>query len=538
LTEVAIPTLIVSLGLSVGVPQEDVVSLLVHLGATKEVSSFELVLQNWNSKYSQNGTYPIVIGNTGGVGICRVPNDPAVVPVISLKVENVEYDSSPTESYVHVSGRCWGEKLFRQLVTKNYLNVKGEAIVKDLLDNFVGLSYTRSGVELIEDTDTTYLDLEYSDTQVWDILTYIAGSADKSGVIGFDFRVAPDGKFEFFPIGSKTSSVSLTDTIESSKYSKDITSVRNKITIYGAADKSVPLDKDAWTEILSPTEGVWSALGSGVSVTQDSTVKAIGNSSIKCSIVNGAYGAIIFTFNSGYEVDADLYPKLSLFTLFQTVLSGKGAVALLDVNNKQMVQSCSFGGNATQWGNTLLDVGVKNAGSWVPGVGQSGFDWTQIKKVQISCLVTDGTTNGSGDFWVDGLFFGGRRYSALVEDSSSEATFGLREYSDTDDTLGSDNECALRAQALIAHYSTPAENLTVVSTVLDYGTSPLLAADKVHAVLPNENVDADFRTDYVEYSVDANVQTLSVTLALGRAKPLLADYMYALRSKVKQVAKR
>ncbi|MCS7115138.1 MAG: hypothetical protein N0A00_07075, partial [Candidatus Bathyarchaeota archaeon] len=46
---------------------------------------------------------------------------------------------------------------------------------------------------------------------VWDIIRYIAETADKNGVIGFDFRVAPDGKFEFFPRNSKTSPVSLTD---------------------------------------------------------------------------------------------------------------------------------------------------------------------------------------------------------------------------------------------------------------------------------------------------------------------------------------
>lgn len=152
--------------------------------------------------------------------------------------------------------------------------------------------------------------------------------------------------------------------------------------------------------------------------------------------------------------------------------------------------------------------------------------------------MTDGSSSGSGDFWVDGLFFGGRRYSAVVADSSSQVTYGLREYSETDDTLGSDNECTLRGQALISHYSTSAESLLVHSSVLDFGVSPLLAADKVHVVLPNENVDVDFRVDFVEYVVDAGSQSLTVTLALGREKPLLADYMYALRKQVKQVAKR
>jgi len=41
--------------------------------------------------------------------------------------------------------------------------------------------------------------------------------------------------------------VSLSEKIEESEYTKDSLRVRNKITIYGAADKSIPLDKDSWT---------------------------------------------------------------------------------------------------------------------------------------------------------------------------------------------------------------------------------------------------------------------------------------------------
>jgi hypothetical protein len=88
-------------------------------------------------------------------------------------------------------------------VTKTYENKKGEEIVKDLLDYYVGLSHVRDGTELVEATDTTYTKLEYENTPVFDILKYIAESADKQGVIGFDFRVAPDGKFEFFPKTAK-----------------------------------------------------------------------------------------------------------------------------------------------------------------------------------------------------------------------------------------------------------------------------------------------------------------------------------------------
>jgi hypothetical protein len=83
----------------------------------------------------------------------------------------------------------------------------------------------------------------------------------------------------------------------------------------------------------------------------------------------------------------------------------------------------------------------------------------------------------------------------------------------------------------------PAESLTVSSTVIDFGSSPILAADMVSAELPNENVDADFRVISVEYRVMPSSNELEVVLELGRESTLLADYVYALKSKVSKVNK-
>ena len=52
---VGIPQIALVLG-TVTPPQGDVIDVRVHLGCTKEVSSFELTLQNWNKKYSPGGS--------------------------------------------------------------------------------------------------------------------------------------------------------------------------------------------------------------------------------------------------------------------------------------------------------------------------------------------------------------------------------------------------------------------------------------------------------------------------------------------------
>ena len=141
--------------------------LRLHLGCTKEVGSFEALLQNWNGKYSPNGAYPITVGLDGNIYVGRAATCPVLM---TCRVEAVKYESTPVENYLRVSGRCWGERLFRRVVTKTYENMKGEEIVKDLLDYYVGLSHVRNSVELVEYTDTTYTKLEYSDTPVIDIL--------------------------------------------------------------------------------------------------------------------------------------------------------------------------------------------------------------------------------------------------------------------------------------------------------------------------------------------------------------------------------
>ena len=621
-------------------PQGDVVELKVHLGCTEEVSSFDVCLQNWNAKYSPGGTSPISVGMDGSISVGRGANCPLL---ITCRVESVKYESSSVESYVHVSGRCWGERLFRRVVTKTYENKKGEEIVKDLLDYYVGLSHVRDSAELVEDTDTTYTRLEYENTPVIDILRHIAESADNAGVIGYDFRVAPDAKFEFFPRNSKDSSLNLNERIEQSEYSMDIHRVRNKAVIYGAEDKSTPSDKDAYSDgydnyllsndaevahsdsdyqlvaecIYNPganekihlktvemeakvsfgtgyyiisvqKEGagesavaydiaftntsyqlkqhsvdIWGDLGKDVTIryytkmpggghqvfsknhraqgddfhgdwsevagdlSLDSSKKALGIVSVKCYAVAQYYGSCALDF--GEDINCELFPLLNFWLNRESTFNGSVQITLFDEATKSANHIVTLGPD--QWFQQQLRLGSKNADSWIT---ENGFDWTQVRKVRITCHFT-GT--GTGSFWVDGVFFGGRRYSAAEEDANSQNNYGLRELVEVDEELWSDDECSSRAKASLASLKSPAERLSLRSTVIDFGSSPPLPGDTVHVALPNEGVDADFRVANVEYDVDAKTQTLETTFELGREAPLLADYIFALRSKTDHLSR-
>jgi hypothetical protein len=77
------------------------------------------------------------------------------------------------------------------------------------------------------------------------------------------------------------------------------------------------------------------------------------------------------------------------------------------------------------------------------------------------------------------LFFGGARYSSLQQNTASQAAYGIRELVDVDEELWSDTECLLRARAILASMKDPSEYITLKSTVIDYGNTPLFAADMI-----------------------------------------------------------
>jgi hypothetical protein len=521
---VALPVCAVVFG-SVTPSQTDVLDLRVHLGATDEVSSFDCLLRNFDKKYSSGGTYPIIVGDDGSVSMGRGSNNPLIATVT---VEEIKASSNALgENFLRVLGRCWGERLFRRVVSKTYENQKGEAIVKDLLDYYVGLSHVRDSTELVENTDTTYTKLEYENTPVFDILKFIAKSSDKTGVIGFDFRVAPDGKFEFFPVNSKTSAVSLAERLEVSEYRKSIFRKRDKIFVNGAAEKKYPSNGDSWTETLDiNTDSIndWvSGTGTG-SVSLDGTTKAVGSYAIKHTTGTADYyGRLRLIIPSGWQPDLNKYPSLQFQMRRESAFSGQATVILQD--NAAKWASREFSLQSDKWYLQKFNVGKKYENEW--GQVDSGFNWEIINEI-LWDMHFNGT--GTGSFWLDNLFFDSARWSASYGS-------GSRELAETDEELHSDNECLLRAKALHSHLSQPAEYIKVTSDVIDYGTTPILAADRIWLTLPNESVDGYYRVISVEYRLIAETQTLETTLELGKEPPLLADYLYALRTKTGSLAR-
>jgi hypothetical protein len=276
-----------------------------------------------------------------------------------------------------------------------------------------------------------------------------------------------------------------------------------------------------------PADGVWTAISGTISFDTSNKTKGLG--SIKTYAQNLYNATCLLTLGTAKTVDTNIYPQLSFWLKRESTLNGNVTLTLFDTLNRTATHEFTLGSD--KWFQTQLGVGGANSDLWQVA---SGFDWSQVNNVRFDCWFS---TVGTGSFWVDGLFFGGCRYSSLQQDTASQASFGTRELVEVNEELFSMAECQSHALALLANMKDPAENLAVQSTVLDYGSTPILAGDKIYASLPNEGVNGYFRVLSAEYSVDGKTQMLEVSLELGREKQLLADYIYMLKSKTDSLSR-
>jgi hypothetical protein len=599
---------------TVAPPQSDVISAEVYLGCTKECSSFEVKLLNYGNKYGpQGGTYPITCGMNGHISMGRGANCPQLITCLVEKTQcqtlaGYESDSGAEEDYLIIDGRCWGEQLSRKIVSASFQNMKGEAIVKELIDDWTSLGHVRDGVELIQNTSDTFDLLKYTNSSITDILNYLASCCDLNGVIGYEYRVEPDGLFSFFPIGAMPNSVNLSGLIEHSEYNEDISRVENMISVFGVASKPNVASEDFGTDestpyigstvnatsnagqnnlyvsapgnfsagqkifiynypyfeensvasvqstyivcesalqntYTSPTAVIvfadssgaqsqgWGPVYSSPTITANSSNKIVGNYSVQVSGPGGAPGTgVIFYWGKANPISMFIFPFINL-NICTTVAAGV-FIAFYDQSFNTVGQYLEEVMNDGNFHQIQLQGGPASASDgWTPGIGgwngSANFDWSNIIAIMITMMTTSGVT-----FYVDGMYFGGAMYSGSSAGSASIATYGERDYSETDDQLLTDAACNFRAQALVNYYKDLAKSFTLKSTVLDYGMSIIQGGDTVTLNLPNIGIsNGSYRVDSCEYYIDQTQKDpcLEVTLSVGKVSPLLADYMMALR---------
>jgi len=87
---------------------------------------------------------------------------------------------------------------------------------------------------------------------------------------------------------------------------------------------------------------------------------------------------------------------------------------------------------------------------------------------------------------LDFLHFAYARYSGFAEDTTSQADYGVRELSITDDALPNDTECGKRALTMIKQLKDPPVRLDVTIP----GNTNIKIGDRLSMTIPAENIDS------------------------------------------------
>jgi len=384
-----------------------------------------------------------------------------------------------------------------------------------------------SQASMIEPSDTTFTVLDLDSIPLNDVLLDAANASDRNGVIGFEIRTTPSGKFQFFPVGSKMKSeMNITEILQKADWKDSISRIRNKIRVNGAYLKQYPDDLDSWTESLTG----WTAT-SGLNLQLDASIKRKGNYSIYIATPGG--GGLI----SLYRTFAALR-KYQNFTSWFRVPGNLGGgyfrIRLLAPDDSNY-----FEAELSSWlqahcigafGFLSIALGPKNMydanpdGSWTM-TGEANWRKVSGLRILMNSLGATSYLNIDGD-----IGFQHGPHTALVEDSTSQGLYGIRERTFSFDDLFSDAECALRASALLEFLAESAQSTETESEVFVYVDKPLLAADTIHHHIGNLNVDGDYRVNRVIYQAFGGTEKkLLISFSLGNEPKNAADWLHALR---------
>lgn len=518
---------------------------------------------NWGGAYfgvcttDLDDFYGLITGSKTAVGIF-VETDNATPRTMEVRLREAYAGSSYDSSHIHFTMGKVLFCIFRKIETDLWLEIYDDAertnlntILQLTLQQYHSFRYfmpvcsnnTASGehfdgyvseASFIEPTDTIFARTEYDDTPVNDALLDAAKASDINGVIGFEIRTTTEGKFQFYPVGAKVrNDLDITEILEAAEWEDDITRVRNKIKVYGAYFKHYPDDLTSWATSLTG----WTAT-SGVNLQLDTSIKRSGHASSIYIATPGGGGTI------------NLYRTFDALRKYQKFVSwlripgnlggGTFYIRLLAPDDSNYFQadiktfveaSCilQFGFLELPMGpNQIYDADNSPNGIWTE-VGAPNWRKVEGLRYVMTCPGSTSYLNVDSDI---GFLLG--PYTALSEDAASQAAYDTRETSFTFPDLFSDAECTRRADALLAWLAESLQSTVAETDVLVFQDRPLLAGDTLHHHISNLNVDGDFRVNRALYQLRSeNGKSLKVIMELGNQPQLMADWLAALKRKVR-----
>jgi len=432
-----------------------------------------------------------------------VPTDPLCVG----RIYKIDAPSSIEQGFIRMfEGKNQSEILQRRFKLNKYYNAVQASTIVTEWANDLGL-----GTGQIT-ADTTPVTMEVRTESYFDLLKAISDYWYNSDTrIQKDFFVDVNNNLVWKSRPLRTtgiSSLTIGENIISYLVTRDLVPVKNNITVYGAAEKPLPADKDAWTESITG----WTASAGTVALYGPDGQKA-GNYAIQG--YTGA-GAAISTFKR--DIPHTTIRDINKLYFWKTVGANCNSCVVRlhapDSSNyfeASLSTSVGFVFHEFSLGPDAEYDAVKNPnGKWTK-VGSP--NWWDIEYIEFH------TVFGATDRYVavDGLWFYPERWSATA---TSAFTYGQNDYEVTDNTLHSDSDCEKRAETLLLQLKNPITRLDIRSV----GDANVRIGDRIPITIPAEGLSAvNFDVLSVEYSFSKedgffNKQTL-ISTADTRSAP-------------------
>jgi hypothetical protein len=405
------------------------------------------------------------------------------------KVGKITAPLSKTGYTRQISGLSQGEILLRRLKKNKFWVGTGASTIVTELANDLSL-----GTGEIT-ADATAITLEVKTQRYFDVLKNVSDYWASAGTqVKKDFYVDVDNDLVWKSRPFRSSGVetfAIGDNIIDYNVTKDVDAVRNKISVYGAAETFLPADRDSWTESLTD----WTATEGSLSL--EGTSKKVGTYAIKCATTVADKKA---QFDRALPL-TNLRDINSL--LFWRTYSGINAstyeVRLFapDASNRFNSTSIGSGGN---WEYKTLSLGTRHEydvnlnpdGIWTK---TGSPNWYNIQGIEFYADFAAANPN----VIVDALHFAPVRYSGSAEDGTSQTDYEIREAEFTDDSLLSDTDCDKRAETRLYQL----KDLPVQIDVTIKGNPNVFVGDRISMTIPAEGISA------VDYDVISVEQVIS-----------------------------
>jgi hypothetical protein len=382
----------------------------------------------------------------------------------------------------------------RQKTNKRYIATQADDIAAEIASD-LGLS-TDFDVDTTAE-NITVRTLSYSDllAQVSDYW-YDAGTQVKK-----DFYVNPTGALVWKARPIRTTGVTPLTTTKKENYSvvRDTQTIKNHITVYGAATAPFPNLKDDFTDALSGTYNghAWSWTATTGTLTLEAGLigAKAGSYRINCASA-GASNICDFTLTLPYSINVRDINKLN-FWYSADVLANQGHLRILapDTSNYFETPVASaiwawFNGSIGE--SAEYDVDENPSGIWT----KTGTpNWWDIRGLR---FITNADMGSTHTVYVDKLYFSPDRWSAVATDSTSITNYGQCDAEYTADDLLSNLECTIRAETLKYQLKDPIIRVDIFTR----GNTNIKIGDRIPLTLPVENITA---TNFDVVSVDHNL---------------------------------